>query len=55
MLIIAVMATFIYFTRLQMVAALGTDVDMRTEMFARIDMITQVATLVMQAIVPGIS
>jgi ATP:ADP antiporter, AAA family len=47
------MVTFIYFTRLQMVAALGTDLDMRTAMFARIDMITQVATLVLQALVTG--
>jgi len=52
-LILAVMATFLYFTRLQMVAALGTDVDMRTTMFARIDLITQVTTLVLQAIVTG--
>jgi ATP:ADP antiporter, AAA family len=52
-LILAVMVTFIYFTRLQMVAALGADLDMRTAMFARIDMITQVATLVLQAIVTG--
>lgn len=52
-LIVAVMATFIYFTRLQMVAALGPGLDMRTATFARIDMITQVATLVLQAIVTG--
>jgi AAA family ATP:ADP antiporter len=52
-LILAVMATFLYFTRLQMVAALGTGVDMRTAMFARIDLITQVTTLVLQAIVTG--
>ena len=52
-LILAVMATFLYFTRLQMVAALGTNVDMRTTMFARIDLITQVTTLVLQAIVTG--
>jgi AAA family ATP:ADP antiporter len=52
-MILAVMATFLYFTRLQMVAALGTDVDMRTAAFARIDMITQVATLVLQASVTG--
>ena len=52
-LILAVMATFLYFTRLQMVAALGTDLDMRTAMFARIDLITQVATLVLQGIVTG--
>jgi len=52
-LILAVMATFIYFTRLQMVAALGSDLDLRTAAFARIDMISQVATLVLQAIVTG--
>ncbi len=52
-LILAVMATFLYFTRLQMVAALGSSVDFRTATFARIDMITQVATLVLQAVVTG--
>ena len=52
-LILAVMATFIYFTRLQMVAALGDDVDLRTTWFARIDLVTQVATLFLQAIVAG--
>ncbi len=52
-LILAVMATFLYFTRLQMVAALGSSLDLRTETFARIDMITQVATLVLQALVTG--
>ena len=52
-LILAVMATLVYFTRLQMVAALGTNLDMRTATFARIDMITQAATLVLQAVVTG--
>ena len=52
-LILAVMVTFIYFTRLQMVAALGKDLDLRTAAFARIDMIVQIATLVLQAIVTG--
>ncbi|HEX5094000.1 MAG TPA: MFS transporter, partial [Burkholderiales bacterium] len=52
-LIVAVMATFLYFTRLQMVAALGKSIDLRTATFARIDMITQVATLVLQAVVTG--
>lgn len=52
-LILAVMVTFVYFTRLQMVAALGTNLDMRTATFAQIDMITQIATLVLQAIVTG--
>lgn len=51
--ITAVMATFIYFTRLQMVAAVGESVDLRTTIFARIDMITQIATLLMQALVAG--
>ncbi|MEX1034301.1 MAG: MFS transporter [Cellvibrionaceae bacterium] len=52
-IILTIMATFIYFTRLQMVAALGDDLDMRTSMFARIDLITQVATLVLQVIIAG--
>ena len=52
-LILAVIATFIYFTRLQMVAALGDDLDMRTAVFARIDLYTQIATLVLQALVAG--
>jgi ATP:ADP antiporter, AAA family len=52
-LILAIMVTFVYFTRLQMVAALGDDVDMRAGVFARIDFYTQVATLVLQAIVAG--
>lgn len=51
--ILAIMATFIYFTRLQMVAALSDDVDLRTTWFARIDLITQLATLFMQAVVAG--
>jgi ATP:ADP antiporter, AAA family len=52
-LILAVLVTFVYFTRLQMVAALGEGVDMRTGVFARIDLATQIATLVLQAIVAG--
>jgi ATP:ADP antiporter, AAA family len=52
-LILAVLATFLYFTRLQMVAALGDDLDMRTRIFAEIDMITQLTTLVLQVIVTG--
>ena len=52
-LIFAVTATFIYFTRLQMVAALGDDLDVRTAAFARIDLYTQLSTLVLQAIVAG--
>jgi ATP:ADP antiporter, AAA family len=52
-LILAVMATFIYFTRLQMVAALGDDVDMRTTVFAQIDLVVQITTLLLQLIVAG--
>ncbi|MEA5446731.1 MFS transporter [Gammaproteobacteria bacterium AB-CW1] len=51
--ILAIMATFLYFTRLQMVAALGDDMDYRTTIFARIDVITQVATLILQAFIAG--
>ncbi|GAA5231909.1 MFS transporter [Verticiella sediminum] len=52
-LILAVMATLLYFTRLQMVAAQGAELDMRTALFARIDMLTQIATLVIQLFIAG--
>jgi AAA family ATP:ADP antiporter len=52
-LILAVMVTFIYFTRLKMVAELGTDVDMRAGVFAKIDLATQVATFILQLVVSG--
>jgi AAA family ATP:ADP antiporter len=52
-LLLTVTSTFIYFTRLQMVAALGDDTDMRTTVFAQIDLITQVATLLLQMVVAG--
>jgi ATP:ADP antiporter, AAA family len=52
-LILAVMATFLYFTRLAMVAEIGDTLDARTAIFGRIDLITQIATLVLQAIVAG--
>ena len=52
-LILAVMATLLYFTRLQMVAALSLDTDTRTAMFASIDLYTQVATLLLQALLTG--
>ncbi|WP_324540864.1 hypothetical protein [Thauera sp.] len=51
--ILAIMATFLYFIRLQMVAELGDDLDLRTTVFARIDLITQIATLLLQALVAG--
>ncbi|MBM3484498.1 MAG: MFS transporter [Alphaproteobacteria bacterium] len=52
-LIVAIMATLIYFTRLQMVAALNPSLDERTAAFARIDLIAQTATLILQALVTG--
>ncbi|MBL8998254.1 MAG: MFS transporter [Gemmatimonadetes bacterium] len=52
-LILAVVTTFIYFTRLGMVAAVGTDLDTRTTVFAQIDLATQASTLVLQLIVTG--
>jgi AAA family ATP:ADP antiporter len=52
-LLLTVTGTFIYFTRLQMVAALGEETDMRATVLAQIDLITQVATLVLQFVVAG--
>lgn len=52
-LILAIMATFIYFTKLQMVADQNAELDSRTTVFAQIDLITQIATLVMQVVVAG--
>jgi AAA family ATP:ADP antiporter len=48
-----VTATFIYLTRLQMVAAQTDDTDERTALFANIDFITQAVTLVLQLLVTG--
>lgn len=52
-LTMALMATFIYFTRLQVVASMTGAVDERTGLFARIDFWTQFATLVLQLLVTG--
>lgn len=52
-ILMSIMATLIYFTRLQMVAALGDDMDLRTTVFARIDLITQATTLLLQALFAG--
>jgi len=52
-LLMTITATFIYFTRLQMVAALGNNTDMRATVLAQIDLVTQVATLLLQAVVTG--
>lgn len=51
--ILAVITTFLYFTRLQMVSMLGEEIDGRTVLFARIDMITQIATLGFQILGSG--
>lgn len=52
-LLMTVSATFIYLTRLAMVDAMGDTVDEQTRMFANIDLITQITTLVLQAFVTG--
>lgn len=52
-LILSVMVTFLYFTRLQMVAGLETGLDERTTWLARIDLYTQIATLVLQTVLAG--
>jgi len=52
-LVLAVMATFLYFTRLAMVAAVTDETDAQTALFANIDMWTQLATLVLQLFVAG--
>jgi len=51
--IMTIVATFIYFTRLQMVAAAETDLDARTGLLGNIDMWTQVAVLVLQVTLTG--
>jgi ATP:ADP antiporter, AAA family len=52
-LITAILATFIYFTRLAMVAAMAEGTDARTGLFAQIDFWTQVATLLLQLLLAG--
>lgn len=52
-LLVAIMSTLLYFTRLQMVSALVDDTDGRALIFARIDLMTQAATLVLQAFIAG--
>lgn len=53
MLVLSVIATFLYFARLQVVAAAGENTDVRAQMLAQIDIITQVATLVLQLTATG--
>jgi AAA family ATP:ADP antiporter len=52
-LLMTVIGTFLYFTRLAMVAAAADDTDARTAIFANIDLLTQVVTLVLQTVVTG--
>jgi ATP:ADP antiporter, AAA family len=52
-LIMAIMATFIYFTRLQMVAEMTDVMDEQTGIFGQIDFWTQFATFVLQVLVTG--
>jgi AAA family ATP:ADP antiporter len=52
-LVLTIMATFIYFTRLQMVASMTGAVDERTGLFAQIDFWTQFATLTLQLFLTG--
>ena len=52
-LVMAIMATFIYFTRLQMVAAMTDVMDQQTGLFARIDFWTQFATFLLQVLITG--
>lgn len=52
-LVMTVVATFIYFTRLQMVAAAESDLDARTGLLANIDLWTQVAVLLLQLTLTG--
>lgn len=51
--VMTVMATLLYFTRLQMVAALGDDLDLRTTVLANIDLVVQLSTLLLQGVVAG--
>lgn len=52
-LLMTVIGTFLYFTRLAMVAAAADETDARTAIFANIDLLTQVVTLVLQTVVTG--
>jgi ATP:ADP antiporter, AAA family len=52
-LLMTVIGTFLYFTRLAMVAAAADDTDARTAIFANIDLLTQIVTLVLQLVVTG--
>lgn len=51
--LMTIMATFIYFTRLHMVAAAEVDTDARTALLGNIDMWTQIAVLALQVALTG--
>lgn len=51
--LMTIMATFIYFTRLHMVAAAEADLDARTALLGNIDMWTQIAVLALQVLLTG--
>ena len=51
--IMTIVATFLYFTRLQMVAAAEIGLDARTGLLGSIDMWTQIAVLVLQLTLTG--
>ena len=52
-LTMTIVATFVYFSRLQMVAAAESDLDARTGLLANIDMWTQLAVLLLQLTLTG--
>ncbi|TVP46896.1 MAG: MFS transporter [Gemmatimonadales bacterium] len=52
-LVMAIMATFIYFTRLTMVAAMTQEMDEQTGLFAQIDFWTQFSTFLLQILITG--
>src|SRR5688572_17997113 len=52
-LLMTIIGTFLYLTQLAMVAALGDDTDLRTTTFARINLYTQLTTLLLQLVVTG--
>ncbi|MBB3103983.1 NTP/NDP exchange transporter [Azomonas macrocytogenes] len=52
-LLMTVLVTFVYFTRLQMITAMADSMDARTALLGNIDMWTQVAVLVLQLTLTG--
>ncbi|ANF57580.1 NTP/NDP exchange transporter [Halotalea alkalilenta] len=52
-LLMTILATFVYFTRLQMVAQVADDMDARAALLGNIDMWTQVAVLALQLTLTG--